>query len=153
MTRSRPANKNDSPHVEQKNWTVARHAAGYWRYDTTKELAVLNRIWPPQSPLTNLFPPQQKLIARPGRAKVIKTYDKPRTPDRRLLTHPDLVDVDARAMTQLLRPEPGRRRRHRGLCRTLLNAGPPGTVTTRATPPIYLEKQNPSTPHQAGKFR
>lgn len=94
MTRSRPARKNDNPHAEQKNWTVVRHAAGYWRYDTSKELDVLNQLWALQTVLTNLFIPQQKLLTktRTG-AKVIKTYDQARTPARRLFDeHPDLLD-------------------------------------------------------------
>ena len=31
FTRSRPANKNDGCHVEQKNWDIARRTVGYWR--------------------------------------------------------------------------------------------------------------------------
>lgn len=42
FTRSRPGNKNDGAHVEQKNWSVVRHAVGYGRYDTPAELAALN---------------------------------------------------------------------------------------------------------------
>lgn len=94
LTRSRPSRKNDNPHAEQKNWTVVRHAAGYWRYDTAKELDVLNQLWALQSLLTNLFVPQQKLVkkTRAG-ARVIKVHDTARTPARRLLDdHPELVD-------------------------------------------------------------
>ena len=71
-----------------------RHAAGYWRYDTQKELDVLNELWAKQSLMTNLFLPQQKLTGKTRiGARVIKTYDQPRTPARRLLDdHPDLVD-------------------------------------------------------------
>ncbi len=42
FTRSRVGNKNDGAHVEQKNWSVVRHAVGYHRYDTAAELALLN---------------------------------------------------------------------------------------------------------------
>ena len=45
FTRSRPGNKNDGAHVEQKNWTHVRELVGYLRFDTDAELAVLNRIW------------------------------------------------------------------------------------------------------------
>ena len=81
FTRSRPANKNDSCHVEQKNWDIARRTVGYWRYDTAGELAVLNQIWPALSPLINLFTPQQKLLSktRTG-AKVTKRYDTRKPP-------------------------------------------------------------------------
>ena len=76
FTRSRPNHKNDGAHVEQKNWAVARRTAGYWRYDTPHEMAVLNQIWTALSPLTNLFTPQQKLISKTRiGAKVIKKYD------------------------------------------------------------------------------
>jgi hypothetical protein len=62
--------------VEQKNWTIVRRTAGYWRYETPTEMAMLNQIWTALSPLTNLFTPQQKLLTktRVG-AKVTKTYD------------------------------------------------------------------------------
>jgi hypothetical protein len=78
FTRSRPANKNDGCHVEQKNWDIARRTVGYWRYDTPSEVALLNQIWAALSPLMNLFTPQQKLLTetRVG-AKVTRTYDTP----------------------------------------------------------------------------
>ena len=38
FTRSRPGNKNDGAHVEQKNWTHVRSLVGYLRYDTPAEL-------------------------------------------------------------------------------------------------------------------
>jgi len=44
FTRSRPGNKNDGCHVEQKNWSVVRQAVGYHRYDTAEELALLNEM-------------------------------------------------------------------------------------------------------------
>ena len=37
FTRSRSYNKNDNPHVEQKNWSLLRRAVGYCRYDTLEE--------------------------------------------------------------------------------------------------------------------
>ena len=62
FTRSRPGNKNDGCHVEQKNWTTVRALVGYFRYDTPAELVLLNKIWTLQSLLTNYFYPQQKLV-------------------------------------------------------------------------------------------
>jgi hypothetical protein len=102
FTRSRPNNKNDGAHVEQKNWTVVRRTAGYWRYETPGEMAVLNQIWTGLSPLTNLFTPQQKLVSktRVG-AKVSKKYDTAQTPYQRLLSHPDVLDdVDAKMLAK-----------------------------------------------------
>lgn len=93
FTRSRPNNSNDGCHVEQKNWAVARRTAGYWRYQTPREMAVLNQIWTALSPLTNLFTPQQKLHSKTrAGAKVTKRYDTARTPYQRLLEHPGALD-------------------------------------------------------------
>jgi hypothetical protein len=95
FTRSRPGNKNDGCHVEQKNWAIVRIVVGYHRYDTTAELLLLNRIWALQSQLTNYFYPQQKLISkvRTG-AKVSKKYDRATTPHRRAEAHSKVSDED-----------------------------------------------------------
>jgi hypothetical protein len=88
FTRSRPGNKNDGCHVEQKNWAIVRIVVGYHRYDTPAELLLLNKIWVLQSKLTNYFYPQQKLVSkvRAG-AKVSKKYDTATTPHRRAERH------------------------------------------------------------------
>ena len=44
FTRGRASHKNDGAHIEQKNWTVARRTAGYYRYDTPTQQQLLNRI-------------------------------------------------------------------------------------------------------------
>jgi len=129
--------------VEQKNWDIARRTVGYWRYDTPGEVAVLNRIWPALSPLTNLFTPQQKLATKTrAGAKVTKTYDTARTPYQRLLDHPKaLDDVDAARLASLLETtNPAAARRQVGqLCATLLERVKRKTVTTRAKQnQIYL---------------
>lgn len=103
FTRSRPNNSNDGCHVEQKNWAVARRTVGYWRYETAREMAVLNQIWTALSPLTNLFTPQQKLLSKTRiGAKVIKKYDTAQTPYQRLLlAHPDALDeADAKLLAK-----------------------------------------------------
>ena len=92
FTRSRPGNKNDGCHVEQKNWAVVRTVVGYYRYDTASELLLLNEIWRLQSMLTNYFHPQQKLISkvRTG-AKVSRKHDTATTPFRRAIDHPSMT--------------------------------------------------------------
>jgi len=77
FTRSRPGHKNDGAHVEQKNWTVVRHAVGYARYDTAGELTVLNQLYQLLRLETNFFTPQQKLKSktRDG-AKITKRYGR-----------------------------------------------------------------------------
>jgi hypothetical protein len=92
FTRSRPGNKNDGAHVEQKNWAVVRQVAGYHRYDTEAERVLLNRIWALQTLLTNYFYPQQKLISKTRHgAKITKRYDTASTPHRRADRHDKLT--------------------------------------------------------------
>ena len=64
FTRSRPGNKNDGAHVEQKNWARVRELVGYLRYDTAAELEKLNQIWELDRIFTNYLLPQQKLIEK-----------------------------------------------------------------------------------------
>jgi hypothetical protein len=86
FTRGRPYRKNDSCHVEQKNWSVVRQTVGYARYDTDAEIAVLAQLYRHVRLLTNFFEPQAHLIGktRDG-AKVRRSYDRPTTPYQRLL--------------------------------------------------------------------
>lgn len=92
FTRSRPGNKNDGCHVEQKNWAVVRTVVGYYRYDTASELLLLNEIWRLQSNLTNYFHPQQKLVSKVRNgAKVSRKHDKATTPFHRAVDHPSVT--------------------------------------------------------------
>ncbi|MDO5681390.1 MAG: DDE-type integrase/transposase/recombinase [Propionibacteriaceae bacterium] len=94
MTRGRAAHSNDQAFAEQKNWSVVRRAVGYYRYDTARELELLNQLWPLIGTQVNLFLPQQKLVSktRTG-ARVTKTYDTATTPWQRLTRdHPDVLD-------------------------------------------------------------
>ena len=81
FTRSRPYNKNDGAHVEQKNWTHVRELVGYLRFDTKAELELLNTIWILDGRFTNHLLAQQKLIERRREgSKIIKRYDTAKTP-------------------------------------------------------------------------
>jgi hypothetical protein len=86
FTRSRPYKKNDSAHVEQKNWSVVRRLVGYDRYSSKEALAQLNRLYQVVRQYTNFFQPVMQLQhkTRHG-ARVHKVYDQARTPYRRLL--------------------------------------------------------------------
>ncbi len=86
FTRSRPGNKNDGAHVEQKNWTHVRELVGYLRFDTPEELEVLNGIWALDARFTNHLLAQQKLISRERQgSKVIKRHDRAQTPVERAI--------------------------------------------------------------------
>jgi hypothetical protein len=142
FTRSRPGNKNDGCHVEQKNWAVVRTIVGYYRYDTASELLLLNEIWQLQSKLTNYFHPQQKLISkvRTG-AKVSRKHDKARTPFHRAIDHPTTAVERIVALTRtysLINPA-ATQRQIQGLTTQLFTmttskvpAGTPTPVTKRA---------------------
>ena len=76
FTRSRPGNKNDGSHVEQKNWTHVRELVGYLRFDTEAELSILNQIWELDRTYTNYLLAQQKIVFKQRNgAKVTKRYD------------------------------------------------------------------------------
>lgn len=102
FTRSRAGNKNDGAHVEQKNWSVVRHAVSYARYDAPAELAVLNECYKLLRLERNFFAPQQKLVSktRDG-AKVIKRYDIAQTPYQRVLARPDVDQAAKDGLSEL----------------------------------------------------
>jgi hypothetical protein len=86
FTRSRSYKKNDSCHVEQKNWSVVRRLIGYDRYSSREALEALNRIYDLLRLYVNFFQPVMKLVSKTRHgAKVHKIYDVPRTPYQRLL--------------------------------------------------------------------
>jgi hypothetical protein len=102
FTRSRPYRKNDSCFVEQKNYSIVRRAVGYLRHDTEEELATLNELYRHLRLYTNFFQPTMKLIekTRIG-SKVIKRYDKPLSPYRRVLACPDVSEENKQALRKL----------------------------------------------------
>ena len=86
FTRSRSYKKNDSCHVEQKNWSVVRRLVGYDRYSSRAALEALNRVYDLLRLYVNFFQPVMKLAAKTRHgAKVHKVYDRARTPYQRLL--------------------------------------------------------------------
>jgi transposase InsO family protein len=104
FTRGRASNKNDQAHVEQKNWSVVRRSVGYFRYDTSRELDLLNQLWPLVSLQVNLFMPQQKLVSKTRTGAIVrKQHDTASTPMSRLLDHHhDLVDPHDRSRLETL---------------------------------------------------
>jgi len=86
LSRSRPYKKNDNAWVEQKNWTHVRKVVGYWRFDTTSELRLLNEIYAVLRLYKNFCLPTIRLQSKTrveGRIK--RTYDKPCTPYQRVM--------------------------------------------------------------------
>ena len=115
----------------------------------------MNRLWALQTILTNLFLPQQKLLTKTRHgATVIKTYDRARTPARRLLDdHADLVtDQDRAAIDGLLatanpaqiRRDIGRLQDH--LKMYAIRRGPVTPATRRHAAYTSRTKINPPAP-------
>ncbi len=94
FTRSRPNKKNDNAYIEQKNWTHVRKTVGYLRYDTDKELALVNSLYENELRLyKNFFSPVMKLIKKERIAgKLKRQYDIPKTPYQRLMGSGQISD-------------------------------------------------------------
>ena len=82
FSRGRSSHSNDQAHIEQKNWSVVRRQVGYFRYDTPRELALLNQLWPLSSLQVNLFLPQQKLLSKTRTGAIVRTGETPERPPR-----------------------------------------------------------------------
>jgi hypothetical protein len=87
FTRSREYHKNDNAHVEQKNWSVVRQYVGYERFDKQETVTELNDLYVNHlCKLINFFIPSFKLISKERiGSKIVKRYDKPKTPYERLM--------------------------------------------------------------------
>jgi hypothetical protein len=93
FTRTRPYRKNDNCFVEQKNYSVVRRTAGYYRYDSPEQLKLLERLYALLRLYINFFQPVMKLKEkiRHG-SRLTRRYDAPQTPYRRLMEHPLIGD-------------------------------------------------------------
>jgi hypothetical protein len=86
FTRSRSYRKNDSCHVEQKNWSVVRQEIGYLRFSSRVAYEALDSVYVLLRLYINFFKPVLKLIGKSRHgARVKKAYDKAQTPYQRLL--------------------------------------------------------------------
>ena len=85
--RSRPYQKNDNCHVEQKNLTHVRRLFGYDRFDDEELVDLMNDIYKNYwNPLQNYFLPTMKLIKKERiNGKIKKKFDEPTTPYQRVL--------------------------------------------------------------------
>lgn len=122
FTRGRPYRKNDSAHVEQKNWAIVRQAVGYARYDTDAQLRILGELYGHLRLLTNFFSPQARLVSKTRQgAKVIRRYDKPATPYQRVLDSGVLTKTQSRELSRFYRQlNPAQLRRDISRCQRRL---------------------------------
>ena len=88
FTRGRAGKKNDQAHIEQKNYSTVRKIVGYQRFETERQLAILNSIYAYLSDYLNYFIPTFKLVSKQRiGTKTKRVYDKPKTPYQRVLEH------------------------------------------------------------------
>ena len=87
FSRSRAYQKNDNNFVEQKNSTHVRSIIGHLRYDTEKELKVIDSLYRGELRLyKNFFQPVMKLKEKiRDKGKVHRKYDTPKTPYQRIM--------------------------------------------------------------------
>ena len=102
FTRSRPYRKNDSAHVEQKNWSVVRRMVGYQRYSSREAFEQLQRVYGLVRLYVNFFQPTMKLSSKTRHgATVTKVYDQARTPYRRVLECAELTSESQQSLANL----------------------------------------------------
>jgi len=103
FSRSRPYRKNDNNFVEQKNSTHVRSILGHLRYDTDKELDVINSLYRGEWRLyKNFFQPVMKLKEKiRDKGKVHRKYDVPKTPYHRLIESEHIREDTKEKLTKL----------------------------------------------------
>ena len=87
FTRGRPYKKNDSAHIEQKNFTHVRQIFGWDRYESKGAQAAMNDLYTNELRLfQNFFQPSMKLLKKIRvDSKVVRKYDPAQTPFQRVL--------------------------------------------------------------------
>lgn len=82
FSRSRPFKKNDNCFVEQKNSRNVRRHMGHVRYDTNKELLIINDLYEYELRLyKNFFQPIMRLETKErGKGHIYRKYHKATTP-------------------------------------------------------------------------
>jgi len=94
FTRSRPYMKKDNAHIEQKNWPLVRKVLGYGRFDTARQLTLINDLYDNELRLyLNFFQPSLKLASKERfGAKIRRKYDGAKTPYQRALECPEVAE-------------------------------------------------------------
>lgn len=96
MSRSRPYQKNDNAHVEQKNFTHVRECFGYDRIEDLTLVDLMNEIYRDYwNPLHNFFLPQMQLVSKERiGSRIKKKHDFPKTPYERLKSAPNVSEEE-----------------------------------------------------------
>ena len=142
FTRSRPYKKDDNAHIEQKNWTHIRQWLGYNRFDNPAMVPLLNELYTSEWRLYhNFFIPSVKLIDKKrDHSKIIKKFDKPKTPYQRVLEADSSIVSDAvkeqlRTLKQSLNPFALRKIMETKIAKAMRSAYLSGNINSEATNP------------------
>jgi hypothetical protein len=100
FVRTRPYDKNDNAHVEQKSHTHVRMFFGYERIERMDLVVYMDLIYKQLwIPLNNYFIPTLKLNAKQRvDARIKKLYDAPKTPFQRIIGCPNLSEEVKKAL-------------------------------------------------------
>lgn len=102
FSRGRPYHKNDTAHVEQKNYTHVRLLLGYSRIENPDLLPAIDELYRAWELFNNLFCPSLKLVKKEKiGSRYRKQYDLPQTPYHRLMTSPDVLEPIKTHITEL----------------------------------------------------
>ena len=102
FTRSRSYKKNDSCHVEQKNWSVVRRTIGYDRFSSKAALETLENVYTLVRLYINFLQPVMKVVGKSRHgAKVHKVFDIAKTPYQRLLESMVLTEGKKRELASI----------------------------------------------------
>ena len=102
MTRGRVGQKNDNPHVEQKNFTHVRCLLGYQRIEDVSLVKTINELYEAANLLNNFFCANRKIIFKERRgARYYKKYDAPATPSQRLLASDHITELQRTYLTEV----------------------------------------------------
>jgi len=104
FTRSRPDRKNDNAYVEQKNYTHIRKWLGYRRYDSQRQLKMINDLYRNELRLfNNFFRPVMKIKSKEkiNNSVCKKQYDIAKTPYQRLINSDQIPVKKKQELTKL----------------------------------------------------
>ena len=145
FTRSRAYKKDDNAHIEQKNWTHVRQWFGYNRFDNPDMVPLLNDLYTSEWRLYhNFFIPSVKLIDKQRvHSKIIKKFDKPKTPYQRVLEADPSVVSDAvkeqlRTLKASLNPFALRKTMEAKIAKAMRHAYLTSNINSEATNPPPL---------------
>lgn len=102
-TRGRPWHKDDTAHVEQKNYTHVRMLLGYQRIEDHNLLRPINQLYEAWGLFNNVFCASRKLVGKiKDGSRYTRRYDRAQTPCQRLLDSPHIDQAKKTYLTELI---------------------------------------------------